>query len=203
MGKRKIPKHNKIDPSVTDDHTKHLRFVRRPHQAPKFLLAVAWCAGAGSSAVAVRASTVFHHCRFVAGMKQRNSKTEREREMVMMTTRAVYKTRKARNSHKQQNSLVFCHCKSASYIHARGVRKLLGWWVWWAKKKRLFFFFGELWGPLKNIFIYIYTPKKTHTTCATCKRNFFEGENNNNNNNLKNWNSRHIFRGKKFTCCHT
>jgi hypothetical protein len=91
MGKRKIPKHNKIDPSVSDDHTKHLRFVRRPHQAPKFLLAVAWCAGAGSSAVAVRASIVFHHCRFVSGMKQRNSKIEtlREREMVMMMTRAV------------------------------------------------------------------------------------------------------------------
>jgi hypothetical protein len=38
------------------------------------------------------------------------------------------------------------------------------------KEMPFFLFFGELWGPLKTIYA-----KKTNTTCATCKRNFFEG----------------------------
>jgi hypothetical protein len=48
MGKRKIPKHNKIDPSVTDDHTKHLNsYLQLPgvqeQVAPQLQLGLPQC----------------------------------------------------------------------------------------------------------------------------------------------------------------
>ncbi len=133
MGKRKIPKHNKIDPSVTDDHTKHLNSTTT--QAPKFLLAVAWCAGAGSSAVAVRASTVFLHCRFCCRneakkLENRARERMREREMVTMTTRAVPRLESSQFS--QTAELVGFLPLQVCLLYTR--------WVWWAKKKFLFSF---------------------------------------------------------------
>ncbi len=155
---------NWIDPSVTDDHTKHLNSFgdHTKHlnsfsdhtKHLKFLLAVAWCAGAGSSAVAVRASTVFHHCRFVAGMKQRNSKIERhrerEREMVMMTTRAVTRLESSQSS--QTTELVGFLPLQVCFLYTQGQ----GWGSCWGdgsdepKRNALFFVFWRIVGTSKN-----------------------------------------------------
>lgn len=141
MGKRKIPKHNKIDPSVTDDHTKHLNSTTT--QAPKFLLAVAWCAGAGSSAVAVRASTVFHHCRFCCrneAKKLENRERERDGDDDDKSSSKTRKLAILTNSRTRW----FSATASLLVIYKMGLM---------SQKEIPFFFFGDLWGPLK---IYIY-----------------------------------------------
>lgn len=141
MGKWKIPKHNKIDPSVTDDHTKHLNSTTT--QAPKFLLAVAWCAGAGSSAVAVRASTVFHHCRFCCrneAKKLENRERERDGDD---DDKSSSKTRKLAILTNSRTRLVFCHCKSACYIQDGSDEP----------KRNSFFLFWRFVGTSKNIYI--------------------------------------------------